>query len=186
MKKYPLTEKRWHSIITNDKNADNIFYYGVKTTKIFCKPSCHSKNPSRENVYIFKTSQQALQYGYRPCKRCQPTGSVSNNEWVNEIKSFITKNYQKKLTLNIIAEECHSSPFHLQRIFKKECGRSPLQYLTTIRLLNAKKLLEETNLSVKSIAIRDGFSSDTYFITVFKNKFSITPDKYRLNARSNI
>ncbi|APX72835.1 helix-turn-helix domain-containing protein [Companilactobacillus allii] len=186
MKKYPLTKNRWNSIINNNQKADKTFYYGVKTTKIFCKPSCPSKNPSKGNVCIFKTSLEAINQGFRPCKRCQPTGSVPNDAWVHEIKTFIDNNYQKKLTLNIIAEECHGSPFHLQKTFKKECLQSPSQYLTQIRLVHAKKLLVESNLTIKSIAIRIGFSSDTYFSTVFKHNFFITPDQYRLNKLSNL
>ncbi|WP_125763827.1 bifunctional transcriptional activator/DNA repair enzyme AdaA [Companilactobacillus hulinensis] len=180
MRKYPLTDTRWHSIINNDTTADNKFFYGVKTTMIFCKPSCHSRKPARENVLIFKTAKEAQAANFRPCKRCQPTGNVPNTEWVDEITHFIDTNYQRKLTLDRIAEECHGSPFHLQKVFKRENGYTPAQYLTTIRLAKAKELLKNSGLSVKSIALRVGFSSDTYFITVFKQRNNQTPDEFRL------
>ncbi|WP_334328713.1 bifunctional transcriptional activator/DNA repair enzyme AdaA [Companilactobacillus sp. HBUAS59699] len=186
MKSYPLTAKRWQQIITSDATGDDHFYYGVKTTKIFCKPSCHSKNPSKENVLIFKNPTEAIENGFRPCKRCQPTGNVPNEEWVQEIKLYLNNNYQRKLSLELIAEECHGSPFHLQRVFKKECGQTPLNYLTDLRLFQAKQLLSNTDLSVKVIAARVGFSSDTYFITTFKKHFAKTPEQFRLQEYKTI
>lgn len=183
MKSYPVTEKRWQQITNNDINGDGTFFYGVKTTKIFCKPSCRSRNPSRENVLIFKNPDEAIKSGFRPCKRCQPTGNVSNSEWVKEIKNYLDNNYQKKLSLATIADECHGSQFHLQRVFKKETGKSPLNYLTDLRLHHAKQLLEQTNLSVKTIATRVGFASDSYFVTIFKKYFMETPEKFRLHIK---
>ncbi|WP_025024303.1 bifunctional transcriptional activator/DNA repair enzyme AdaA [Companilactobacillus nodensis] len=178
MKKYPLTEYRWQQIIHNDVHSD--FYYGVTTTKIFCKPSCHSREPLKNNVLIFKETNEAISAGFRPCKRCQPTGSVTNTDWVAEIKAYLNNNYQQKLTLSTIAAECHGSPFNLQRTFKAESGLTPRQYLTDLRLNKSKKLLRTTDLSIKSIALRVGFSSDTYFITVFRRQFMQTPDSFRL------
>ncbi|WP_125588927.1 bifunctional transcriptional activator/DNA repair enzyme AdaA [Companilactobacillus jidongensis] len=178
MKKYPLTEHRWQQIINNDTQSN--FYYGVTTTKIFCKPSCHSRNPLRDNVLIFKEVGEAIDAGFRPCKRCQPTGEVTNYDWVSEIKTYLDNNYQRKLDLTTISEECHGSPFNLQRTFKNESGLTPRQYLTEIRLNKSKNLLQTTDLSIKSIALRVGFSSDTYFITVFKRHFMQTPDSFRL------
>ncbi|WP_125568831.1 bifunctional transcriptional activator/DNA repair enzyme AdaA [Companilactobacillus insicii] len=179
MKKYPLTAKRWEQIINNDASANGNFLYGVKTTKIFCKPSCPSRKPSRENVLIFKNGEDAIKNDFRPCKRCQPTGNVPNNEWVNEIKYYLDNNYQRKLSLDVIAEECHGSPFNLQRIFKKASSKTPQQYLTELRLKHAQVLLRETKLPIKTIATRVGFTSDTYFITTFKKYLLVTPEVFR-------
>lgn len=66
------SEEKWNCVIKNDISSDGKFFYAVKTTKIFCKPSCKSKTPLRNNVTFFNTKQQAINAGYRPCKRCRP------------------------------------------------------------------------------------------------------------------
>lgn len=180
MKKYLLTNQRWNAIINNDSSFDNKFFYGVTTTNIFCKPSCKSKNPKKDNVVIFKTAQEAKKMGFVPCKRCHPTGiKISEKEWIDQIKHYLQNNFDKKLTLNTIAEDCHGSPYYLQRTFKENVKKTPLSYLSDIRINYAKKLLLETNLTINNIAIKSGFSSDTYFMTFFKNQIGITPTEFR-------
>lgn len=66
------SDKKWKSVIENNTDSDSKFFYAVKTTKIFCKPSCKSKVPLRSNVDFFDNKQQAIDAGYRPCKRCRP------------------------------------------------------------------------------------------------------------------
>ncbi|WP_325276958.1 Ada metal-binding domain-containing protein, partial [Romboutsia sp.] len=65
-------EKKWKSVIENNADSDGKFFYAVRTTKIFCKPSCKSRAPLRNNVIFFDSKQQAIGAGYRPCKRCRP------------------------------------------------------------------------------------------------------------------
>lgn len=177
--KHPLTNSRWNVVINNDQSKDGQFFYGVTTTKIFCKPSCHSKVPNKENVVIFKNATEALSAGFRPCKRCQPTGSTPNNLWVEQIKQYLKHNFQHELSLDTIAEDCHGSVSNLQRTFKSLTGISPTQYLTIIRLKHSQELLKTTDYSIKTVANRCGFNSDTYFNTLFKRHFQQTPLEYR-------
>lgn len=187
MKKYLLTQKRWNAIITNDNRLDGNFYYGVTSTKIFCKPSCSSKSPKKDNVVIFKTVSEAMKLGFRPCKRCHPTGiKVSNDEWIIQIESYLKNNFKRKITLNIIAEDCHSSPYYLQRTFKKMVNKTPLTYLSEIRLNYAKNLLKDTELTINNISLQSGFSSDTYFMTFFKKETGITPSEFRSKVKGDI
>lgn len=177
--KHPLTQKRWQTIITN-QIPKQPFFYGVKTTHIFCRPNCPSKIPKRENVVIFANSDEALIQGFRPCKRCLPTGNkLPNDLWVTEIKQYLADNYQQHLSLEKIATDCHGSVSNLQRTFAKATGISPTSYLQQIRLKHAKELLQETDYSIKTIAARCGFNSDTYFNTCFKESFTQTPQQFR-------
>lgn len=179
--KHPLTDSRWQAIKTNDCTADGQFFYGVKTTKIFCKPSCVSRLPNRQHVLIFKTAVEAIQSGFRPCKRCSPTGSILPDEvWITEIKNYLQQNYQRSLSLETIAADCHGSVSNLQRTFTHGTGLSPNQYLQQVRLKHSQTLLQNTNLTIKTIALRSGFNSDTYFNTLFKKAFGLTPSNYRL------
>lgn len=180
MKLHRLTEKRWQAICENDRMMDGEFFYGVKSTKIFCRPSCKSKMPIRENVMIFTQIGEAQEAGFRPCKRCQPDGEkVPNAEWVDQVRKFLEKNYQENLTLNQIADTCHGSVFYLQRTFKKEVGYSPSQYLMRIRMKKSEQLLIETDESIGKIAEKIGFANGDHFITRFKKYTGMSPLQYR-------
>ncbi len=109
-------------------------FYAVKSTGIFCRPSCKSRIPNRNNVRIFHHAEQALSENFRPCKRCKPNGiTLPNEEWVEQIKDYIEKHYDESLTLDMLAEMCHGSPFHLQRTFKKNNRVNSYRIYTTIQ-----------------------------------------------------
>ncbi|MBR7796977.1 helix-turn-helix domain-containing protein [Agaribacter marinus] len=177
---HTIPSEYWHAISNNDSNFDDHFYYGVKTTKIFCRPSCKSRLPNKDNVYIFKKAQIALQLGFRPCKRCKPDNVLlPNEEWIELICAWIDKNYDENITLHVLANVFHSSPFHLQRTFNKIKKESPLNYLQRIRLNRAANQLKETNHTIQFISSSVGFSNSSYFSTVFKKYYNITPNNYR-------
>lgn len=180
MKLHRLTEKRWRAICENDRMMDGEFFYGVKSTKIFCRPSCKSKMPIRENVMIFTQVEEAQKAGFRSCKRCQPDGErVPNEEWVDQVQKFLEKNFRENLTLSQIAEVCHGSVSYLQRTFKREVGYSPSQYLMMIRMRKGEKLLIGTDESIGKIAEQIGFENRDHFITRFKKYMGISPLQYR-------
>lgn len=175
-----LTDKRWQSIISNDSQADNEFFYAVKTTHIFCRPSCASRPPKRENVSVYSSVEGPLEAGYRPCKRCQPLGKeVPLATWVADIKNYLQLNYQRKLTLDIIANEIHSSLYYLHHVFKSFAGVTPLDYLTKIRIDKAKELLTSSSYNIAQIARYVGISNTPYFSVVFKKITQETPSFYR-------
>ena len=108
-----LTDERWQAITCNDKSYDDIFIYAVKSTGIFCRPSCKSRDPKKENVRIFNDAKEAVSEGFRPCKRCKPSGlRLPDEEWVIQITEYIDRNYNETLTLEILADMCHGSPYH--------------------------------------------------------------------------
>src|SRR5690606_33583077 len=97
--------------------------YAVHTTGIFCRPSCKSRPPKRENIGLYRTVEQALRAGFRPCNRCKPTGQrLPDDEWVSLVTAYIDKSYSQQLTLSILSEISHGSPYHLHRTFKKVIG----------------------------------------------------------------
>jgi AraC family transcriptional regulator, regulatory protein of adaptative response / methylphosphotriester-DNA alkyltransferase methyltransferase len=175
-----IPDDYWKAIIECDSSYDETIIYAVKTTGIYCRPSCRSRVPNRGNVRIFKNSYIAMKEGYRPCKRCKPDGaSLPAEEWVRQIAAWIESNYSAAITLNEIAELFHGSPFHLQRVFKRVQGISPTEFLQKIRMEKAIVLLQTSEKAVSEIAAEIGFQSTPYFITLFKKKFGCTPAAYR-------
>lgn len=180
-----ITAEQKRAIAENDQRYDGQFFYGVKTTKIFCRPSCKSRIPNFDNVTIFEHAEDALNAGYRPCKRCRSGGGrLPDEEWISHVEMYIKENYSKPLTLNTIADHCHGSPYHLHRLFKRINDMTPLDYLQQVRIDQAKKYLTETNLTVKRIAELVGVPNAARFSTLFKLKCNQTPSSYRKYQRS--
>lgn len=175
-----IPEDYWRAIIECDDAYDNIFFYGVETTRIFCRPSCKSKIPHKDNVHIFKNAYLALEENFRPCKRCKPDELyLPAEEWVKQITIYIDQNYHKNLTLNRLAEISHGSPYHLQRLFTRIKGVSPTEYTQQVRLEKALLLLETTDMQIAEVGFSVGFLNTPYFSTLFKNKIGCTPMAYR-------
>lgn len=175
-----MTNEKWQAIIDNDASYNNQFFYAVKTTGIFCKPSCKSRIPKKENVRIFLNAEQALRANFRPCKRCKPTNErLPDSEWVALITEYIDKYFIEKLTLEKLANIAHGSPYHLHRTFKKIKGITPVEYIQQVRLNAAKEYLIHTNKAIADLAICVGMPNASYFITLFKKKTGHTPAQFR-------
>lgn len=175
-----MSEEQWNAILYNDPTYDHRFIYAVKTTGIFCRPSCKSRPPIRGNVCTFSNAEQALLAGFRPCKRCKPTGDrMPDQEWVAQIIQCIQNHYADTLTLHSLAELCHGSPYHLQRTFKRIMGISPMEYIQHERINRASELLRNSTFTINDIAHTVGFPSTPYFITLFKKITGHTPAVFR-------
>lgn len=180
-----MTDEKWQAIITNDASFDDQFFYAIKTTGIFCRPSCKSRIPKKENVCIFKHAAQALSANFRPCKRCKPTGErLPDHEWVDIITQYIDNHYCEPITLQTLADMCHGSPYHLQRTFKRVTGMSPAQYVQQLRIHKAKEQLQNLNIGIMDVAISVGMPNVSYFCTLFKKMTGSTPGEYRRNIEN--
>ena len=175
-----ITDETWKIIKNNDKNFDNKLWYGVATTKIFCRPSCVSRLPKRENVSIFQAAEQALEEGYRPCKRCRPMDKIVPNEvWVEEIDLLLKNHYDEDLSLEELGQRLHGSSSYLRHIYKKIKGLTPQQELTRIRLEQARIRLLKGNEAISEIARAVGMMNTPYFIKSFKKRYGLAPNQYR-------
>jgi AraC family transcriptional regulator of adaptative response / methylphosphotriester-DNA alkyltransferase methyltransferase len=175
-----VTEEKWQAIINNDASYDGKFFYAVKTTGIFCRPSCKSKPPKKENISLFRTAEQALYAKFRPCKRCKPTGQrLPDDEWVALVTEYIDKHYMEALTLEILAVICHGSPYHLHRTFRRVKNLTPVEYIQQKRIDKAKEHLITSDKVIAEIGLSVGLPNTPYFITLFKKKTGQTPAGYR-------
>jgi AraC family transcriptional regulator of adaptative response/methylated-DNA-[protein]-cysteine methyltransferase len=120
----------WRAVIQRDRNYDGRFVYAVSSTRIFCRPSCSSRRPNRENVRFFETVDQAQKAGYRACKRCKPTGKPTRDidTALAAAADFLKTYSQGPVTLSALSREVGVSAFHLQREFKRAFGVSPREF----------------------------------------------------------
>lgn len=184
---HPVTDEQWKAIVGNDAGYDDEFLYAVKTTKIFCRPSCKSRPPNRLNVRVFENAEQALAARFRPCKRCKPAGmTVPDLEWIDQIVQYIDGNYAEPLSLSHLAEVCHGSPYHLQRTFKRVKGVSPTEYIQHVRIRYAEHELRHTKQPVSEVALKAGISNVSYFVTLFKRMTGYTPLQYREQCQDSL
>ncbi|SFE00668.1 AraC family transcriptional regulator, regulatory protein of adaptative response / methylphosphotriester-DNA alkyltransferase methyltransferase [Paenibacillus catalpae] len=175
-----IPEDKWLAVLSNDRSYDGQWYYGVKTTGIFCRPSCKSKPPNRSHVRIFHTAREALSEQFRPCKRCKPVQQqLPDEEWAAQACAYIEAHYQEALPLTLLSDVLHLSPYHLQRTFKRLTGLTPAAYIQQIRIREAMKLLASTDLAVTDIAGQVGFANAAHFATRFQGITGLTPTQYR-------
>ena len=163
----------WEAVRRSDAGYDGLFFYAVKTTGIFCRPSCKSKRPKQENVCYFTSGEEACAAGFRPCKRCH--SDLLEYQPVREIAAQI------KLRLDRAAPLCGVglTPRRLTDLFKQEYGVTPKEYADSLRLRTARELLAGTEEKVIDVAYQAGFSSLSAFNRFFKNKTGQTPTAYR-------
>jgi AraC family transcriptional regulator, regulatory protein of adaptative response / methylphosphotriester-DNA alkyltransferase methyltransferase len=184
-----MNESIWQSIVNCEPTYDGQYYYAVLTTGIFCRPSCRSRTPKRDNVRIFSSIEEAVQAGFRPCKRCRPDERPygPDVELVMQMKDLIQRRCHERLTLSAVAKQLSISPYHLHRVFKRVTGLTPAQYICRTRITRAMELLKhEHNKSVTDIAIGLGFRSISHFSTVFRQATGQTPSEYRNHAFAHV
>ena len=171
--------ERWNAVLSRDERMDGRFVTGVRTTGIYCKPSCPAKHPYRSNVVFFLGPSEAEQAGFRPCKRCNPRESVSaRSDLVQRICQYINTNLDEKLTLASLSVEADLSPFHLQRTFKKVLGISPRQYVETRRLDKLKRSLSRGK-TVTSAGYDAGFRSRGRLYVGSTSQLGVRPGLFR-------
>ena len=180
-------EEMWEKIIECDSKYDGLFFTAVKTTKIYCRPSCKSRKPKKINVEFFYDIQEVEEAGFRACKRCQPKSDHSPEmELVRKVIAFLLNHYKQKLVLQDIADHVGISTFYLERLFKKETSETPRTYLEKIRIDKAAYLLKNTNKTNFEICLEVGFQSSSNYYKVFRSLRNCSPSEYRSLMREGM
>lgn len=177
-------DEKWNASLSCDASYDGLFYYGVKTTGIFCRPSCKSKSPKRENVAFFDRAQQAQAYGLRPCKRCRPDllEFQPQKEIAEKIKSTYQQFFTDQICLKVELEKLGLSRNRSAQLFQQQYGKAPTEYLNQLRISRAKELLLDTKGNILHIALQSGFDSLSTFYTQFRKVSGVSPNEYRESA----
>ena len=177
---------RYKALTARDQRFDGIFFVGVTSTRVYCRPICPAKTPKEANCRFFNSPQEAEQKGFRPCLRCRPElapGSAPVDD-SQRIAHSVVQRIEESATdddncLEAIAQQFELSSRQIRRIIQKELGVSPIQLLLTRRLLLAKQLLTETALPVIEIAFASGFASLRRFNDAFNRRYGLAPSRLR-------
>jgi len=174
-------EEKWKAALECDVSYDGRFYYGVKTTGIFCRPSCKSKSPKRENVEFFDTAEQARESGLRPCKRCRPDllEFHPQKENAEKIKAVYDLYFSDHDHLREELKKLGLSRNRIIQVFQNQYEKTPTEYLNGLRVASARKLLTNTPDNILQIALQSGFESLSVFYTQFKRITGVSPNEYR-------
>jgi len=175
-------DEKWSIVSNNDSSHDGAFFYGVKTTKIFCRPSCSSKQPLRKNVVFFDSRDEALRLGFRPCKRCRPDllEYYPMEDLLVKAKQIIDENFlDEKLMQSRLKSLCINGT-HLAREFTKFYGATPKKYLQKLRIKEAERLLSRGH-TVADTAFECGYGSLSAFYSNFRKETGKTPSEYILS-----
>lgn len=180
-------DPRWAAVVARDPQADGRFYYSVKTTGVYCRPSCASRRARPENVEFHATREDAERAGFRPCKRCKP-GQPSQLEQhaatVARACRLIEVSEQAP-SLEDLARKAGLSPFHFHRVFKAVTGLTPRAYAAAHRARRVREHLGRT--ATVTEAIYDaGYGSNGRFYEESSRVLGMTPTRYRAGGANTV
>ena len=174
-------QEAWAAFERRDRSWDGRVIGAVKTTGIYCKPSCPAKRPKRENVEFFATGEKARAAGYRACRRCKPDEVGRDREAVSKAAKLIERSDEAP-TLDELASAVGYAPHHFQRMFKRDLGVSPAEYARALRAKRAEKHLKE-NERVTDAIYDAGYSAPSRFYADAKERMGMTPSAWRDGGR---
>ena len=174
-------DPRWTAVRARDAAADGSFVYAVRTTGVFCRPSCPSRPAKPENVAFYDTPEAAQAAGFRACLRCRPAEAVTQDAAVAKmqaIAAYIDAHADEALPLSRLAAEAGMSPFHLQRSFTRVLGVSPKAYHAAARLRAFKARLRAGD-DVLGAVFEAGYGSTSRVYAQVDGGLGMTPSAYR-------
>jgi AraC family transcriptional regulator of adaptative response/methylated-DNA-[protein]-cysteine methyltransferase len=172
----------WESVLQRDAAADDRFLYAVTTTGIYCRPSCPSRRPKRDNVAFFSSAAAAEQAGFRACQRCRPNHAKAPHRAVERARDYIDAHIadlgEERITLELLGEESGLSPYHLQRKFKEIVGLTPAQYIRARKSERLKGELKRGE-TVSRATFGAGYGSSSRVYGDSDKRLGMTPATYR-------
>lgn len=178
--------------ISRDPRFDGKFFIAVTSTGIYCRPICPVRSPKRANIRYFATAAAAANAGFRPCLRCRPEAAPGTPAWlgtsaiVRRALRMIDDGFLDERSVEALAEQVGIGSRHLGRLFAGHVGASPIAVAQTRRLHFAKRLLDDTALSMTEIALAAGFGSLRRFNSAFRATYRRSPRDLRRQRRGGV
>jgi AraC family transcriptional regulator of adaptative response/methylated-DNA-[protein]-cysteine methyltransferase len=182
-------EELWQAVQSRDAGFDGAFVFAVRSTGIYCRPSCPARRPRREQVIFFSLPEAAKQAGFRACRRCHPEKANAGDPQVElaqrvcrYIEAHLDDSLEEPLTLAVLGAQMGVSQYHLQRVFKRIMGITPRQYAEACRLGQLKTRLKGGE-SVTSAMYNVGYGSSSRLYERAPAQLGMTPATYRRGGR---
>ncbi len=181
-------DSSYRALQARDSRFDGLFFVGVSTTGIYCRPICPARTPKPSSCQFFPLAAAAEQAGFRPCLRCRPELTPTNTQAETSLAQALYRTIQEHAltgeSLPSLASRTGYSSRQLRRLITTEFGLPPIAIAQTQRLLFARKLLQETTLPVTRIALDAGFGSLRRFNTLFRSRYGTAPGISRGQSRA--
>jgi AraC family transcriptional regulator of adaptative response/methylated-DNA-[protein]-cysteine methyltransferase len=171
------SEQQWQHVMARDARQDGRFVFAVRTTGVYCRPSCPSRRPRRDSVEFFSNPQQAERAGYRACLRCKPTQISAQAQTVMKARKVLDES-EGVLTLAQLSRSTGISPFYLQRLFKRATGMSPREYQAARRMGRVKRGLRKGD-DVTTALYDAGYGAPSRLYEKTSEQMGMTPGTYR-------
>ena len=178
-------ESCYRAVKSRDRRFDGVFYCGVRTTGIYCRPSCPARTPAYANVTFYPSPAAAQAAGYRACKRCLPDATPGSPDWdvaataAGRAMRLIADGVVDREGVEGLAQRVGYTPRHLSRILTAELGAGPLALARAKRAQTARVLIETTDLSYADVAFAAGFSSVRQFNETVREVYAASPTELR-------
>lgn len=172
-------EAKWQAVLARDRTKDGLFVYGVKSTGIYCRPSCASKKPKRENVLFFNTPAEAERAGFRACRRCRPDsmGGDPGRELAGRAREVLLERFRNPASAREALDGLGVSRERLSEAYCRAWGESPKKTLEALRFEEAKKSLAG-GVSILNASALLRFESVSGFYAFFRRMGGLTPREY--------
>jgi AraC family transcriptional regulator of adaptative response/methylated-DNA-[protein]-cysteine methyltransferase len=174
------SDARWAAIVARDRQADGQFFYSVRTTGVYCRPSCAARTAKPENVAFHASTADAEQAGFRPCKRCKPDQPSLAEQHALRVAQLcrLIENAESVPSLEQLAKHAGLSVYHLHRVFKAVTGLTPKGYAAAHRAKRVRAELGRSG-SVTEAIYGAGYSSNGRFYGESNQVLGMTPTRYR-------
>ena len=172
-----------------DPAFDGLFFSGVRTTRIYCRPVCPVRPARSENVVFFRTAAAAERAGFRPCLRCRPETAPGSPAWngtattVARGMRLIGEGFLDEASVADHAARLGIGPRHLLRLFLRHLGATPSEVAGTLRVQRAKRLIDQTAMPLSEIVFAAGFQSVRRFNDAFRATYRRPPSAFRRSTR---
>ena len=183
-------ENYWQAVLARDAQFESSFVYAVRSTGIYCRPTCASRRPSRQQVAFYASPEAAEQAGFRPCRRCRPRGTAADSRSAQaklverlcrEIEASLDEG-DGAITLTTLSQRVGTNPYQIQRSFKRVMGITPRQYADAKRLARLKSRLQKGQ-DVTGALYDAGYGSSRALYERAPSRMGMTPATYRKGGR---